>query len=87
MTQKQLDELKAHLEANKNIMELGFNAARELMIREMLQTEEVRLRKLFQFEAVKDAIINNVTKDIPVEEETENPEITNEDPQSVKLSK
>lgn len=81
MTQKQLDELKAHLEANKNIMELGFNAARELMIREMLQTEEVRLRKLFQFEAVKDAIINNVTKDIPVEEETENPEITNEDPQ------
>lgn len=78
MTQKQLDELKAHLEANKNIMELGFNAARELMIREMLQTEEVRLRKLFQFEAVKDAIINNVTKDIPVEEEAE---ITNEDPQ------
>ena len=68
------EELKAMLESNSTLIELGFNAARALFIRKELRDMEQSLNEEINFPKFKEAIFQDIVNSSALEEKKEEKE-------------
>lgn len=68
------EELKAMLESNSTLIELGFNAARALFIRKELRDMEQSLSEEINFPKFKEAIFQDIVNSSVLEEKKEEKE-------------
>lgn len=68
------EELKAMLESNSTLIELGFNAARALFIRKELRDMEQSLSEEINFPKFKEAIFQDIVNSSALEEKKEEKE-------------
>lgn len=69
------EELKAMLESNSALIELGFNAARALFIRRELRDLEQSLSEEINFSKFKEVIFQDIVNNSTLEEKKEEEEV------------
>ena len=74
MKREELEQLKAHIEGNANVINLGYEFAKNMIIDQVLEEKRNQMLNQYDFSRFKDVIVNSVLQRElernPLEEET-----------------